>query len=83
MFHVSITFLLLLRTDPLWIQVIVRVQIPGSGVVRPERDHGAERQVARHGRVVERVADESRLEERAEVPVAGPAGSSIKMSAHY
>ena len=52
--------------------MIVRVQIPGTGVVRPERDHGAERQVARHGCIVERVADECGLKVRAEVSVAVP-----------
>ena len=46
-------------------------------MVRPERNDGAERQVARHGRVVERVADERRLEERAEVSVAVPAESIV------
>ena len=73
------TFLLLLRTDTLGIEVVVRVQVTGPGVVRPQGDDGAERQVARHGRVVERVADESRLEERAEVPVTVPAGIKIQM----
>ena len=55
------------------------MQIPGSGVVRPERDHGAERQVARHGCIVERVADEGGLEIRAEVSVAVSAENIVEM----
>ena len=49
-------------------------------MVRPERDDCAERQVARHGGVVERVADERRLEERAEVSVPVPAESIAALS---